>query len=128
VRRQLERLRALGMPIAIDDFGTGYSNWIYLRQLPATSVKLDQSLMRNLATDRNDQRLVKVLIGLAKKLGYCVVAEGIETREIQTLLADWGCDEGQGYLIARPMEAEALNTWLSPRSAARASSGARTEK
>ncbi|RRV04181.1 GGDEF and EAL domain-containing protein [Pseudomonas sp. v388] len=112
VRNQLERLRQLGMTVAIDDFGTGYSNWSYLRQLPATTVKLDQSLMRNLATDQQDQRLVQALIGLATKLDYCVVAEGIETEEIRALVSAWGCHEGQGYLIARPMEADALLDWL----------------
>ncbi|MCV4265273.1 putative bifunctional diguanylate cyclase/phosphodiesterase [Pseudomonas capsici] len=114
VRSQLERLRELGMHIAIDDFGTGYSNWNYLRQLPATTVKIDQSLMRNLNVEEADQRLVKALIGLAKKLGYCVVAEGIETETIRKLVKQWGCDEGQGYLIARPMEADALLSWLQP--------------
>ncbi|AHG39463.1 histidine kinase [Pseudomonas syringae CC1557] len=114
VRHQLERMRQMGMDVAIDDFGTGYSNWNYLRQLPATTVKLDQSLIRNLASDKTDQRLVKALIGLAKKLGYCVVAEGIETEEIRRLVKQWGCDEGQGYLIAKPMEANALVDWLGP--------------
>ncbi|KAA8706205.1 EAL domain-containing protein [Pseudomonas cannabina] len=114
VRHQLERMRQMGMDVAIDDFGTGYSNWNYLRQLPATTVKLDQSLIRNLASDKTDQRLVKALIGLAKKLGYCVVAEGIETDEIRRLVKQWGCDEGQGYLIAKPMEADALVDWLGP--------------
>ncbi|GFM83325.1 sensor domain-containing phosphodiesterase [Pseudomonas cichorii] len=114
VRSQLERLRELGMHIAIDDFGTGYSNWNYLRQLPATTVKLDQSLVRNLTVEEADQRLVKALIGLAKKLGYCVVAEGIETDAIRKLVRQWGCDEGQGYLIARPMEADTLLSWLQP--------------
>lgn len=112
VRSQLERLRELGMQIAIDDFGTGYSNWNYLRQLPATTVKLDQSLVRNLTVEEADQRLVKALIGLAKKLGYCVVAEGIETDAIRKLVRQWGCDEGQGYLISRPMEADTLLDWL----------------
>ncbi|MFJ4144031.1 putative bifunctional diguanylate cyclase/phosphodiesterase [Pseudomonas sp. NPDC089734] len=114
VRKQLERLRGLGMPIAIDDFGTGYSNWNYLRQLPATTVKLDQSLIRNLTVEEADQRLVKALIDLAKKLDYCVVAEGIETEAIRKLVRQWGCDEGQGYLISRPMEADDLLDWLSP--------------
>jgi len=115
VRRQLERMREMGMDVAIDDFGTGYSNWNYLRQLPATTVKLDQSLIRNLAFDETDQRLVKALIGLAKKLGYCVVAEGIETDDIRRLVKQWGCDEGQGYLIAKPMEADTLVDWLGPK-------------
>ncbi|MEE4690505.1 sensor domain-containing phosphodiesterase [Pseudomonas alliivorans] len=114
VRSQLERMREMGMDVAIDDFGTGYSNWNYLRQLPATTVKLDQSLICNLVSDETDQRLVKALIGLAKKLGYCVVAEGIETEEIRTLVKQWGCDEGQGYLIAKPLEADVMVNWLSP--------------
>jgi EAL domain-containing protein (putative c-di-GMP-specific phosphodiesterase class I) len=80
--------------------------------LPASTVKLDQSLIRNLMDDENDQRLVKALIGLAKKLDYRVVAEGIETEQILALIREWGCDEGQGYLIARPMETDALLQWL----------------
>jgi len=112
VSRQLQRLRSLGMEVAIDDFGTGYSNWTYLRDLPATTVKLDQSFIRNLSNDVKDQRLVRTIIDLAKRLDLRVVAEGIETREVCELVALWGCDDGQGYHIARPMEAEALLGWV----------------
>lgn len=112
VSRQLQRLRTLGMEVAIDDFGTGYSNWTYLRDLPATTVKLDQSFIRNLSDDEKDRRLVRTIIDLAKRLGLRVVAEGIETEAVRDLVALWGCDEGQGYLIARPMAAEALMGWI----------------
>lgn len=112
VSRQLQRLRSVGVEVAIDDFGTGYSNWTYLRDLPATTVKLDQSFIRNLNDDEKDRRLVRTIIDLAKRLQMRVVAEGIETQDTRDLVAQWGCDEGQGYLIARPMPAEALLDWV----------------
>ena len=112
VRRQLLRLRTLGMDVAIDDFGTGYSNWTYLRDLPATTLKLDQSFIRHLSDDEKDRRLVRTLIDLAKRLDLRVVAEGIETQHVLELVAQWGCEEGQGYHIARPMEADVLLGWV----------------
>lgn len=112
VSRQLLRLRSMGIEIAIDDFGTGYSNWTYLRDLPATTVKLDQSFIRNLSEDEKDRRLVQTIIDLARRLELRVVAEGIETASVQALVAQWGCDEGQGYHIARPMEAQAILAWI----------------
>ncbi|MFH7428987.1 EAL domain-containing protein, partial [Pseudomonas syringae group genomosp. 7] len=69
---------------------------------------------RNLASFKTVQFRVKALIGLAKKLGYCVVAEGIETDEIRRLVKQCGCDEGQCYLIAKPIEAEEQLNWLGP--------------
>ncbi|GAB6388835.1 sensor domain-containing phosphodiesterase [Stutzerimonas marianensis] len=117
VSRQLQRLRTLGMDVAIDDFGTGYSNWTYLRDLPATILKLDQSFIRHLSDDEKDRRLVRTLIDLAKRLELRVVAEGIETQPVLELVAEWGCEEGQGYHIARPMEADALLGWVQARSA-----------
>jgi EAL domain-containing protein (putative c-di-GMP-specific phosphodiesterase class I) len=112
VRQQLERLHKRGIAIAIDDFGTGYSNWSYLRDIPASVVKLDQSFIRNTLRTEKDKRIVKAMIRLAKEMGYQVVAEGIETEEIYKLMRNWGCDEGQGYLMARPMPAAALLEWL----------------
>ena len=111
VSHQLQRLRSLGVEVAIDDFGTGYSNWTYLRDLPASTVKLDQSFIRNLGDDEKDRRLVRTIIDLAKRLELRVVAEGIETQAICELVAQWGCDEGQGYYIARPMAPELLLGW-----------------
>lgn len=111
VSHQLQRLHSLGVEVAIDDFGTGYSNWTYLRDLPASTVKLDQSFIRHLGDDEKDQRLVRTIIDLAKRLQLRVVAEGIETQAISDLVAQWGCDEGQGYHIARPMAPELLLGW-----------------
>lgn len=111
VREQLERLRQVGIDVAIDDFGTGYSNWTYLRQLPATAVKLDRSLICNVSTDERDRRLVETLIGLGLRLGYRIVAEGIEDAPTLDVLRLAGCHEVQGYYLARPMELEALEAW-----------------
>ena len=112
VNRQLERAREYGVGVSVDDFGTGYSNWTYLRQLPIDSVKLDQSLISSIRTNEKDARLVRTLIDLAKGLGYKVVAEGVETADILQLIIEWGCSEAQGYLISKPMEADALSDWF----------------
>jgi EAL domain-containing protein (putative c-di-GMP-specific phosphodiesterase class I) len=111
VREQLERLRQVGIDLAIDDFGTGYSNWTYLRQLPATAIKLDRSLISNISTDERDRRLVETLIGLGLRLGYRIVAEGIESADTLEVLRGAGCHEVQGYYLARPMELDALEAW-----------------
>jgi EAL domain-containing protein (putative c-di-GMP-specific phosphodiesterase class I)/GGDEF domain-containing protein len=111
-RQQLERLRALDIDIAIDDFGTGYSNWTYLRQLPATTVKLDKSLVQNIDVIEKDRRLVEAIVDLARRLGYRVVAEGAETEKVYEILCQLGCHEVQGYLVARPMSASALEHWM----------------
>lgn len=112
VRAVLLRARELGMGIAVDDFGTGYSNWTYLRDLPVTAIKLDQSFTRDLGDSPKAQSVTQAVIGLASQLGYRVIAEGIETPETLHLLQAWGCREGQGYLIARPMLADQLEDWL----------------
>ncbi|MFQ6589994.1 MULTISPECIES: sensor domain-containing phosphodiesterase [Pseudomonas] len=112
VVRQLERARDLGIEISVDDFGTGYSNWTYLRQLPANSVKIDQSLIGNLPHNEKDKRLVKTLIELARGLGYRVVAEGVETQSTLHLIAKWGCTQAQGYLITQPLSPQAFKKWF----------------
>lgn len=109
--RNLERIRDCGIHLAIDDFGTGYSNWTYLRTLPATTVKLDQSFMRNACVNAKDRAVVISIIQLAQTIGYKVVAEGVEAAELYELLKEWGCDQIQGYYIARPMAPQALLEW-----------------
>lgn len=109
---QLERVRRLGFEVSVDDFGTGYSNWSYLRQLPVSTVKLDQSLISNLTTNEKDKRLVRTLIELAKGLGYRVIAEGVETDKTLALISKWGCTEAQGYLITQPLSATLLADWV----------------
>ncbi|WP_311970438.1 EAL domain-containing protein [Pseudomonas baltica] len=112
VRLQLKRLRALGIDISIDDFGTGYSNWTYLKELPATSVKLDRSLIKDIQNQEKDRRLVTTLIDLAQRLGYKVVAEGIENQANFNTVKSWGCSEGQGFFIAPPLTGQELMQWL----------------
>jgi hypothetical protein len=98
--------------LAIDDFGTGYSSLAYLQRLPAQVVKIDQSFVREMANGEREQTLVRSMISLSHDLGYRVVAEGIETAEAADMLADMECDEGQGYMFARPMEVTEFERWV----------------
>lgn len=104
----LQGIRDLGMEIALDDFGTGYSNFSYLQKVPATAVKLDQSLIRNIQTNAHDRRLVRSVISLARDLGFRITAEGVETQGALEMLMEWGCDEAQGYVLAKPLDAATL--------------------
>ncbi len=112
VDRQLHRLRHLGIAVEIDDFGTGQSALSYLKDIPATAVKIDQRFIRSIAAERSDQIMVRSTIELAHDLGYLVVAEGIETGEAYDWLRLHGCDFGQGYLISRPLAPTAFEDWL----------------
>jgi EAL domain-containing protein (putative c-di-GMP-specific phosphodiesterase class I) len=96
--------------IAIDDFGTGFSNLSYLRSIPADVLKIDQSFIRPLKG--SDDFLVRQILSMAHGLGLEVCAEGIETPESYALLRMLGCDEGQGYHIARPMPQADFAHWL----------------
>lgn len=114
----LEALTAAWISIAIDDFGAGYSSLAYLQRLPAQVVKIDQSFVRTLtACEDREYVLVSTMIGLSHKLGYRVVAEGIETAEALAALSAMGCDEGQGYFFAKPLEAEDVAGWARMRHA-----------
>ncbi|WP_432377378.1 sensor domain-containing phosphodiesterase [Duganella sp. P38] len=117
LKAQLTELRALGVQVAIDDFGAGYSNLSYLKQIPATALKIDQSFVRALPDNEHDETLVRSMITLGHDFGHRVVAEGVESEEVYRLLASWGCDEGQGYWIARPMLAPEFAAWLKRRTA-----------
>lgn len=110
--KQLRALRDHGIQIAIDDFGTGASNLSYLKRIPANTVKIDQSFVRSLAADTRDQAITRTMIELAHQLGYHVVAEGVEDETIRSMVARWGCDQAQGYAIARPMPADQLPDWV----------------
>jgi EAL domain-containing protein (putative c-di-GMP-specific phosphodiesterase class I)/GGDEF domain-containing protein len=107
----LEAISATGVRLAIDDFGTGYSSLSYLQSMPADVVKIDQSFIRNLETDARKQALVATMIRLSQDLGHRVVAEGVETEWAAQFLRDASCDEAQGYLYARPMEAKDFTQW-----------------
>jgi EAL domain-containing protein (putative c-di-GMP-specific phosphodiesterase class I)/GGDEF domain-containing protein len=115
----LRELAEAGICLAIDDFGTGHSSLAYLQRLPARIVKIDQAFMRNLTEAAGpDFVLVETMIGLAHKLGYRVVAEGIETAEAAAILTQLGCEEAQGFWFARPMEAAPFAIWLAERETA----------
>lgn len=101
---KLDRLVDAGIGLAIDDFGTGYSSLSYLQRLPVSVVKIDQSFIKALGDGAREQKLVHSMIKLSHEMGYRVVAEGIEMPEAAELLRVMGCDEGQGYLYARPLE------------------------
>ncbi|MHB1374888.1 MAG: EAL domain-containing protein [Thauera sp.] len=102
---RLRRLKALGVALAIDDFGTGYSSLSYLRQLPASVLKIDRSFVEGMFEDENDRVLVESIIQLGHKLGYEVIAEGVETDEQCAQLIELGCGCGQGYLLSPPLPA-----------------------
>ena len=97
------RLRIKGFGLSIDDFGTGASNIDRLQMYPFNELKIDQSFTRNALTDSFARTSVEMSVRLAKEMGLKVVAEGIETVEMWSFLADLGIDEGQGYLMAKPL-------------------------
>jgi len=109
--KALNRLRQRGFGISIDDFGTGYSSLAYLKDLPASELKIDQSFVSGLAGQPGNQKLVKAVIALAHEFGMKVVAEGIERVEELELLSQYGCDIAQGYYICEPLAGDELLGW-----------------
>jgi diguanylate cyclase (GGDEF)-like protein/PAS domain S-box-containing protein len=104
----LRQLRALGVTLSLDDFGTGSSSLSFLRHLPIQELKIDRAFIGELDTNDHDAAVVHTIIDLAHDLGMWAVAEGIETDAICDRLASYGCDQGQGFLLGRPMPAEQL--------------------
>jgi diguanylate cyclase (GGDEF)-like protein/PAS domain S-box-containing protein len=103
---------AMGIGFSLDDFGTGYSSLVYLRRLSVEELKIDQSFVRDMMTDPNDQAIVAGVIGLGKAFDLRVVAEGVESSEQAHHLVAMGCSAVQGYGFGRPMPAAALPDWL----------------
>ena len=99
--------------LSIDDFGTGHSSLAYLQKLPVEYIKIDQSFVRDMSTSKDSAVIVRSTIDLVRDLGRKTVAEGIETQENWDQLAAMGCDIAQGYFIARPMPADAIQAWVS---------------
>jgi diguanylate cyclase (GGDEF)-like protein/PAS domain S-box-containing protein len=107
-REALEELAAVGVHIALDDFGTGYSSLAHLRQFPVDVLKIDRSFVDRLETSDRDREIVAAVTAMAHVLKMTVVGEGIETEGQLRQLTDLGCDEAQGYLLARPLRPAAL--------------------
>ena len=110
--RILQQLHELGVHLSIDDFGTGYSSLAYLKRLPVQTLKIDNSFVRNMLEDLQDELIVNSTIHLAHNLGLTVVAEGVENEELLQRLSSMGCDEAQGYFIGRPMALNNADQWL----------------
>ena len=108
----LRALRAMGCGLSLDDFGTGYASLAYLRRLPLTELKLDQSFITVMAANEADAAIVRPAISLAHDLGLRVTAQGVEDDQSLQMLVDFGCDHAQGYLVAKPMPAADLPDWL----------------
>lgn len=99
----LNRIHGLGVKISIDDFGTGYSSLSELKNLPVQTLKIDQSLVRDLPDDKDDEAISRAVIAMGHALELSVIAEGIETRSQLEVLKDTGCDYYQGYLLGKPL-------------------------
>ncbi len=112
LRECLNCLRARGYMLALDDFGTGYSSLSMLNQLPFSTLKIDQSFVRNMLSNHSTQSLVEAIIAIAKALKLRIIAEGVETLEEERFLLEAGVELTQGFLRARPMAMEALQEWL----------------
>jgi diguanylate cyclase (GGDEF)-like protein len=115
VRQVLSRLSEMGLRLAIDDFGTGYSSLAYLKRLPVQTIKIDRSFVSGMCEDPSDATIVRSTVDLGRNLGLAIVAEGVESQEVWDSLRALGCSLAQGYLIGRPMEADALTPLLAER-------------
>ena len=119
---RLEMLRALGVRLAIDDFGTGYSSLSYLQRFPVAVLKIDKSFTDGIGRNSHDAAIVRTIVALAGTLHLSAVAEGVELAEQHEALVEAGCELGQGFHFARPVDPEELermleawpNAWAAP--------------
>ena len=111
ISQLIDSCAAFGVTFSIDDFGTGYSSLTYLRRLKVSSLKIDQSFVRDMFEDVEDRVILEGIVSLGKAFDRTVIAEGVETIAHGKGLMDIGCHIGQGYAIARPMPADAVAQW-----------------
>jgi diguanylate cyclase (GGDEF)-like protein len=108
----LAALHRLGVRFSVDDFGTGYASFAHLLKLPVDEIKIDRTFVSGLLERRSEAAIVRATVDLGRRLAITVTAEGVEDQETWTKLAELGCDLGQGFWLARPMDADALERWL----------------
>jgi diguanylate cyclase (GGDEF)-like protein/PAS domain S-box-containing protein len=108
----VERLRELGIRISLDDFGTGYSSLRHLKRFPVEALKIDQSFVRGIGRDSEDEAIISAILSIAQNMHLRVVAEGIETEEQLAFLRERRCEEGQGFLLSKPLSADAFTALL----------------
>lgn len=112
VCEMIHRLKSLGIGLAIDDFGTGYSNLSYLKRFDASRIKIDQSFIRNMTHNPEDACIVRTIVQMGRNLGLRTIAEGVEKASQLEMLRQMGCDDGQGFYFAAPMEAVSFGRFL----------------
>jgi EAL domain-containing protein (putative c-di-GMP-specific phosphodiesterase class I) len=109
---KMKELKALGLSFSMDDFGTGYSSLSHLKRLPLDQIKIDQSFVRDITTDKNDLVMVNTIVDLGMNFEMEVIAEGVETQAQLELLQRAGCISFQGYLFSKPVPLKEFETLL----------------
>lgn len=109
---RIREIRALGITVSIDDFGTGYSTFSYIKELPADTIKIDMSFVRDIHLKEDSRAIVKAIVTLADTVGLNVIAEGVECEEQAAILMDLGCHEGQGYYYSKPASPDACEQFM----------------
>jgi EAL domain-containing protein (putative c-di-GMP-specific phosphodiesterase class I) len=112
VLQSLQRLKQIGVKLSIDDFGTGYSSLAYLKRFRIDKLKIDQSFVRDLTSDPNDEAIIQAIIQMGHSLNLQIIAEGVEDEATLAALRALECDEVQGYIYSRPLAAEAFRAYV----------------